>query len=301
MECCFDETLHKKCFFDFSYVRDMLLFLEAWFFKTNRCQIIERVSLWRQNSNANCCGRWLQIGGLIIWFLWICLCMYIYANWYLRVRLGKEQQKYKFLLLHFGLSFPQLKLFSWRKIQTPIHAWVFFPRLYCHWETSRWMRVKAILIKPFCVFFERFIVYFCGGVAERPETMCPCTNILGPLVPKLIVPGDTMFLHWYIPVIMKHTLWIGWCKNGRHVSMQGPCVSGTIHLGDQWSQNIRSGTVRFGTYHHPTIVVTPYRKRAVTRRFASMVLIAAQGSDTQGAWLGYELGTCDAAEFHANQ
>jgi len=33
-----------------------------------------------------------------------------------------------------------------------------------------------------------------GGVMGRPETMCPCTNVLGPLVPKLIVPCDTMSL-----------------------------------------------------------------------------------------------------------
>ena len=33
-----------------------------------------------------------------------------------------------------------------------------------------------------------------GGVTRRPETMCPRTNVLGPLVPKLIVPCDTMSL-----------------------------------------------------------------------------------------------------------
>ena len=33
-----------------------------------------------------------------------------------------------------------------------------------------------------------------GGVTGRSETMCPCTNVLGPLIPNLIVPCDTMFL-----------------------------------------------------------------------------------------------------------
>jgi len=33
-----------------------------------------------------------------------------------------------------------------------------------------------------------------GRVTGRPEMMCPCTNVLGPLVPKLIVTCDTMSL-----------------------------------------------------------------------------------------------------------
>jgi len=35
-------------------------------------------------------------------------------------------------------------------------------------------------------------------------------------------------------------------QNGRDVSIQGHCVSGAIHQGDQRSQNIRTGTHRFG-------------------------------------------------------
>jgi len=35
---------------------------------------------------------------------------------------------------------------------------------------------------------------FYGGLTGRPETMCPRTNVLGLLVPKLIVPCDTMSL-----------------------------------------------------------------------------------------------------------
>jgi len=52
------------------------------------------------------------------------------------------------------------------------------------------------------------------GVTGRPETMCPRTNVLGPLVPKLFVPGDTISLHWYIQVILHYTctICIGSCK-----------------------------------------------------------------------------------------
>ena len=30
-----------------------------------------------------------------------------------------------------------------------------------------------------------------GGVTGRRETMCPCTNVLGPLVPFMNRPGNT--------------------------------------------------------------------------------------------------------------
>jgi len=49
---------------------------------------------------------------------------------------------------------------------------------------------------------------------------------------------------------LSNTFWL--VQNGRNVSMQGRCFSGTIHLGDQGSQNIRTGTHRFGTSCHPT-------------------------------------------------
>jgi len=42
--------------------------------------------------------------------------------------------------------------------------------------------------------FQRYHRNREGGVTERPETMCPPTNVLGPLVPKSIVPCDTMSL-----------------------------------------------------------------------------------------------------------
>jgi len=42
-------------------------------------------------------------------------------------------------------------------------------------------------------------------------------------------------------------------QNDRDVSMQGHCVSGSLHLGDQGSENIRTGTHRLGTSRHPTV------------------------------------------------
>ena len=34
-----------------------------------------------------------------------------------------------------------------------------------------------------------------GGVTGRPETMCPRTKFLGPLVPEMNRPGESMSLH----------------------------------------------------------------------------------------------------------
>jgi len=44
-------------------------------------------------------------------------------------------------------------------------------------------------------------------------------------------------------------------QNDRDVSLKGHCVSGTIRLGDQGSQNIRTGSHRFGTSRHPTVIL----------------------------------------------
>jgi hypothetical protein len=76
---------------------------------------------------------------------------------------------------------------------------------------------------------------------------CSCTfgpQINRPLwhnVPRLIFPCHYALYNTFRLV-----------QNDREVSMQGHCVSGTIHLGDQGSQNIRSGTHRFRTSRHPT-------------------------------------------------
>jgi len=91
-----------------------------------------------------------------------------------------------------------------------------------------------------------------GGVTERPETMCPGTNVLGPLVPKLIVPCDIMSLDLYIPVIMHYAICLGWCEMTGMYKCKDIFVLGTIHLGDQGSQKIHTGTNCFGTSRHPT-------------------------------------------------
>ena len=84
-----------------------------------------------------------------------------------------------------------------------------------------------------------------GGI---PKTMCPRTNVLGSLVPKLIVPCDKMSLDWYTSpchyAFYTTFFWLG--QISRDVSVLGHCFfPGTIHLGDQGSQNIRTGTHRF--------------------------------------------------------
>jgi len=87
----------------------------------------------------------------------------------------------------------------------------------------------------------------------RPLTMCPRTNVLGPLVYKLIVPCDKMSLDWYIPVISITYIYILYhAYNHRDVSIDRQCVSGMINSVDQGYQKIRTGTNCFGTSHHPT-------------------------------------------------
>ena len=64
---------------------------------------------------------------------------------------------------------------------------------------------------------------------------------LGHNVPGLIPP-----CHY----ALSDTFWL--VQNCRDGSMQGHCVSGKIHIGDQGSQIIRTGTHRFGMSRHPT-------------------------------------------------
>jgi len=86
--------------------------------------------------------------------------------------------------------------------------------------------------------------------------MCPHTNVLAPLVPKINVPCDTMSLDCYIPVITHYTTCLGYVmENDRDVLIQGHCVSGAIYLGGQRSQKICMGTHRFGFSCHPTIIL----------------------------------------------
>jgi len=89
-----------------------------------------------------------------------------------------------------------------------------------------------------------------GGGTGLPETICPRTNVLGPLVPKLNVPCDTMSLDWYIPVILNtYTYCIMHVMKGMYQSRDAVFQGRLIYHG---SQNIRTGTHRFRTSRHPT-------------------------------------------------
>jgi len=83
-----------------------------------------------------------------------------------------------------------------------------------------------LIMRLFGICFVKLM----NGVTGRPETMCPRTSFLRALFPKIIRPGNTMSLHWYIPVIMHQPTRFMFCimDNDRNVSMQGHCVSGTI-------------------------------------------------------------------------
>ena len=87
----------------------------------------------------------------------------------------------------------------------------------------------------------------------RPETKCPRTNVLGTLVPKLIVPCDVPGLIHLCHYSLYNTFRL--VENDRDVSMQGQCLSGTIHFGDQGSEKIRTGTHCFETSRHPTVKI----------------------------------------------
>ena len=63
------------------------------------------------------------------------------------------------------------------------------PNLYLHA-----LKYVLLLIQGLDLILVLVSSQHIGKVTGRPETMCPRTNVLGPLVPKLIVPCDTMSL-----------------------------------------------------------------------------------------------------------
>jgi len=95
------------------------------------------------------------------------------------------------------------------------------------------MKTKVPLAWCIPVFF--ISVKCWGGVTGCPKTISPYTNVLWPLVPKLIVLCDTMSLYWYILVIVHHTISIGWCKMAvmyqcRDIELPGRFILGTRGL-----------------------------------------------------------------------
>jgi len=62
-----------------------------------------------------------------------------------------------------------------------------------------------------------------GGVTGHPETMWSCTNVLGPLVPLVNCPGNTMSQH--IPANLHQPKTFYKMHNDRDVSVQGHFVT----------------------------------------------------------------------------
>jgi len=94
---------------------------------------------------------------------------------------------------------------------------------------------------------------WCGdGTSGNNVSLFKCSGTPGPQINCSLwhnVPGLIHPCHctWYNTFRL--------VKNDRDVSMQGHCVSGTIRLGDQRSQNNRRRTHSFGTSRHPTQIL----------------------------------------------
>jgi len=82
--------------------------------------------------------------------------------------------------------------------------------------------MRVLFTNNFRLLRTDFLDTVVGGVTGRPETMCPSTNVLGHLVPKLIHPCHFDHIYVLFPAY-----------NDKDVSIQGHCVSGTINFGDQ--------------------------------------------------------------------
>jgi len=75
------------------------------------------------------------------------------------------------------------------------------------------------------------------------KTMCPCTNVLGPLVLKLIVPCGPLSLDWYIPVILITYMWcIMHLMTGMYQSRDSGS-QGTINVGTRGSRTFVRGHI----------------------------------------------------------
>jgi hypothetical protein len=132
--------------------------------------------------------------------------------------------------------------------------------------TWDWLRKRRIILN--IAYLWQFWRFFWWGDGTSPNDVSlyeysgtPSHQINRPgtqHVPRMIHP-----CHY-----MRDTIHI--CdKNDRDVSMQGHFVSGTIHLGDQGSQKIRTGTHRFGTSRHPTQPITSSTDQCSSIKFIS--------------------------------
>jgi len=83
--------------------------------------------------------------------------------------------------------------------------------------------------------------------------MCPWPNFSGTPVPKFIVPGDTMSLHSYIPVIMHYTLRIRSCKLSGMYRCRDIVLTGRFIWGTMGSRKFVSGHIVSGRPVTPPI------------------------------------------------
>jgi len=97
------------------------------------------------------------------------------------------------------------------------------------------------------------------GTSRNDVSPYECPGTPGPQINRLLRHNVPEMIHpsyEYYALYNRFRL----VQNDRDVSIQGHCVSGTIHLGDHGSQKIRTGTHRLGTSRHPTgqgcVVVT---------------------------------------------
>jgi len=82
-----------------------------------------------------------------------------------------------------------------------------------------------------------------------PQSPYECSCTPGPQINRPLWhngPGSIHPCHY----AFYNTFWL--VQHDRDASVQGHCVSGTIHLWDQGSQKFRTGTHRFGTSRYPT-------------------------------------------------
>ena len=128
---------------------------------------------------------------------------------------------------------PRHEMFTVRNLPDPL-----FPTKFAFYALEEARMLKA----------RKLFKWLGDGTSRNNVSSCecsgtPCRRINRPLWHN--VPGLVHPCHY----ALYKTFWL--VQIGRDISMQGHCVSGTIHLGDQGSQNIHTGTHRFGTSCHP--------------------------------------------------
>jgi len=116
---------------------------------------------------------------------------------------------------------------------------------------------KSLLLNRFASILNAIFYHIfhssSGGTMGCPETMCPRPNFLGPLVPKMNRPRNTMSCNDTSLSLRIKQNPDRLMHNSRKALMQGHCLSGTTNFGDQGSPKTRTGTHRCRTSHHPTI------------------------------------------------